>query len=219
MTDQQTLTPLTSALPDDVVKAIDNVCVEAHFARDDDDDYGWRNAPDLVAARAHLDATIAAHMRGGVPEAQRQAAIEALTPMSVGIGAMKRLVAEEMTDAVIKALDAAPSPAEPQTQAARDVLAERRRQVEAEGWTAKHDNEHDEGEMGAAAACYALAGVGQMVPLNVAWPWARGWWKPKGGRRDLVEAGALILAEIERLDRITPPGPVRPAPPAEQGDA
>jgi hypothetical protein len=27
------------------------------------------------------------------------------------------------------------------------------------------------------------------------------WWKPTNRRRDLVKAGALILAEIERLDR------------------
>ena len=34
------------------------------------------------------------------------------------------------------------------------------------------------------------------------WPWVRRWWKPTDRRRDLVKAGALILAEIERLDRI-----------------
>jgi len=33
------------------------------------------------------------------------------------------------------------------------------------------------------------------------WPWAEKWWKPKNERRDLVKAAALILAEIERLDR------------------
>jgi hypothetical protein len=27
------------------------------------------------------------------------------------------------------------------------------------------------------------------------------WWKPKDRRRDLVRAAALIIAEIERLDR------------------
>lgn len=34
------------------------------------------------------------------------------------------------------------------------------------------------------------------------WPWSREWWKPKNPRRDLVKAGALIVAEIERLDRL-----------------
>jgi hypothetical protein len=33
------------------------------------------------------------------------------------------------------------------------------------------------------------------------WPWARQWWKPTGARRDLVKAAALLLAEIERIDR------------------
>ena len=33
------------------------------------------------------------------------------------------------------------------------------------------------------------------------WPWLSSWWKPSTNRRDLVKAGALILAEIERLDR------------------
>ena len=37
----------------------------------------------------------------------------------------------------------------------------------------------------------------------VGWPWHRQWWKPKNARRDLVRAAALIVAEIERLDRAT----------------
>jgi len=32
----------------------------------------------------------------------------------------------------------------------------------------------------------------------------RGWWKPKGPRRDLIRAAALIVAEIERIDRRAP---------------
>ena len=88
------------------------------------------------------------------------------------------------------------------SQAVLDVAAERRRQIEAEGWTPEHDDEHGAGEMAAAAACYALnaAGCGCEVARN--WPWDRSWWKPSTARRDLVKAGALILAEIERLDRM-----------------
>jgi hypothetical protein len=33
------------------------------------------------------------------------------------------------------------------------------------------------------------------------WPWDRAYWKPRGPRNNLVKAGALILAEIERIDR------------------
>lgn len=89
------------------------------------------------------------------------------------------------------------------TQAARDVLAERQRQVEEERWAPAHDDKHIGGTLATAAACYALysdayPNKGEPPPE---WPWHRTWWKPSHYRRDLVKAGALILAEIERLDR------------------
>lgn len=43
------------------------------------------------------------------------------------------------------------------TAAAHDVLAERRRQVDVEGWTIDHDDKHANGEMASAAACYVTA--------------------------------------------------------------
>lgn len=97
------------------------------------------------------------------------------------------------------------------TSAADDVLAERRRQVEAEGWTPEHDDDHGDGAMCMAAVCYAEwdhyehpSGDGNgLVPAN--WPWATAWWKPRDRRRNLVKAAALLLAEIERLDRIESP--------------
>jgi len=42
------------------------------------------------------------------------------------------------------------------TPAARDVLAERQRQVTAEGWTPEHDDSHKAGSLAAAAACYTF---------------------------------------------------------------
>ncbi|WP_380238585.1 hypothetical protein [Klebsiella michiganensis] len=89
------------------------------------------------------------------------------------------------------------------TAAASDVLAERQRQVTAEGWTAGHDDEYEHGELADAAGCYALSSelfdcAGE--PPRP-WPWPDEWWKPTNRRRDLVKAGALILAEIERIDR------------------
>ncbi|WP_432538938.1 ead/Ea22-like family protein [Klebsiella pneumoniae] len=89
------------------------------------------------------------------------------------------------------------------TAAAADVLAERKRQVTAEGWTPGHDDEYEHGELANAAGCYALSSelfdcAGE--PPRP-WPWPDEWWKPTNRRRDLVKAGALILAEIERLDR------------------
>jgi hypothetical protein len=108
------------------------------------------------------------------------------------------------------------------SDAARDVLAERVRQQSKEGWTPEHDDEHTSGEMALAAACYAAhTATWQYIDYGMdakkrglyaiyksaqefvsrMWPWRREWWKPKDPRRNLVRAGALILAEIERLDR------------------
>lgn len=86
------------------------------------------------------------------------------------------------------------------SQGSLDILAERRRQIEAEGWAPEHDDEHLKGEMAMAAACYALAG-GPRDLAPALWPWPLCWWKPKAIRRNLVRAGALVLAEIERIDR------------------
>lgn len=90
------------------------------------------------------------------------------------------------------------------TRAAQDVLAERQRQIDVEGWTPEHDDEHDCEELARASACYSLfaSGVPQEEVLKY-WPWDRGWWKPSANnRRNLEKAGALNLAELERLDRV-----------------
>lgn len=95
------------------------------------------------------------------------------------------------------------------TKAAQSVLDERRRQVDVEGWTAEHDDAHGEGSMAVAAACYALTareGLDRADSLRIItlWKWtgwAQHWFKPGDTRSNLVRAAALILAEIERLDR------------------
>ncbi|WP_064033922.1 hypothetical protein [Methylosinus sp. R-45379] len=97
--------------------------------------------------------------------------------------------------------------------AVRDIIAERRRQVDIEGWTPAHDDKHIDRSLAMAAASYAIPPnrremkfhlhdrARPMVPAT--WPisWSPSWWKPKSHRRDLIRAGALIVAEIERLDR------------------
>ena len=118
----------------------------------------------------------------------------------------------------------AAAPGKEVPQAWLDVQTERRRQVEAEGWTPEHDDEHDSGELAAAGAAYALHAADHLNPYSQGdggdeapscWPWHDGiagrgegpektepaWWKPSTPRRDLVKACALALAEIERLDR------------------
>lgn len=116
-----------------------------------------------------------------------------------------------------KAVAAQPQPHKTK-DAALDVLAERQRQISTEGWTPEHDDQHEGGSLAKAAACYALHAAGRDAwctqsyqsaspPMDgpadedTLWPWDRRWWKPKSQRADLVRAGALILAEIERLDR------------------
>ena len=87
-----------------------------------------------------------------------------------------------------------------------EIARERERQIDKEGWSLHHDDTHKSGEMARAAACYALQStlgdtVGTINISYLLWPWQGLWWKPTTPRRDLVKAAALIVAEIERLDR------------------
>ncbi len=82
-----------------------------------------------------------------------------------------------------------------------EIAAERRRQTKAEGWTAEHDDQHLLGEMARAAVCYADPIYEGRNSVPGKWPWDATWWKPKNRRRDLIRAAALIVAEVERLDR------------------
>jgi hypothetical protein len=83
------------------------------------------------------------------------------------------------------------------------VVAERARQVEEEGFDENHDDEYDDCELAKAAFCYFGYGVGASDEfIKRAWPWDVEWFKPQGRLRNLEKAGALNLAEIERLVRI-----------------
>ncbi len=96
-----------------------------------------------------------------------------------------------------------------------EIAAERREQINAHGWTAEHDDEHGNGELAMAAACYAAPhrlyqkndyadGVTYMDP----WPWDEKWDRrphegnavrsnfhdgPEKRRALLVKAAALIV--------------------------
>lgn len=94
-----------------------------------------------------------------------------------------------------------------------EIAAERARQIEVEGWTPEHDDKHGAGELPMAAAAYASVASAQargataneftagMMIDEGEWPWSADWWKPKDARQNLVRAAALVVAEIERLDR------------------
>jgi hypothetical protein len=132
------------------------------------------------------------------------------------------------------------------------IATERRRQIEVEGWTPEHDDEHDSAQLAMAGAAYATAARavvhtlqycrgrgrehaerqsdpaererllqlcaedeadplnnyygrnddGSVRPPRFDWPWDASWWKPSNDPvRNLVKAGALIAAEIDRLQR------------------
>lgn len=115
------------------------------------------------------------------------------------------------------------------SKAIDDVLAERRRQIDEEGFDAHHDDDaNDPGELARAGASYAINAADKLNPYSQGdgrdlapefWPWlheedrsgGRGetavlemvptFWKPTTARRDLVKAAALIIAEIEQIDR------------------
>lgn len=96
------------------------------------------------------------------------------------------------------------------------IAEERTRQIEREGWSPEHDDfEHADGALATAAGCYAtLAGAQQkfgtpdVTKVNPPrqWPWEPHWWKPSNDEiKNLVRAGALIAAEIDRLQRSKSP--------------
>ncbi|GMB00413.1 hypothetical protein [Pelosinus sp. IPA-1] len=83
------------------------------------------------------------------------------------------------------------------------IFRERQRQIEQEGWTEEHDQEHRKGELALAAACYAIPTEKRTwyCIIEKLWPWSNNWWKstPNDRIRELTKAGALIAAEIDRL--------------------
>lgn len=93
------------------------------------------------------------------------------------------------------------------------ILMERIRQINEEGWTAEHDDKHTKGELAIAGASYAWPSP-RPLDIKLAWPWDKKWWKPstiygidpkarfEGRIRELVKAGALVAAEIDRLQRV-----------------
>lgn len=86
------------------------------------------------------------------------------------------------------------------------IAEERARGINVEGWSPSHDDEHRRGELHDASLCYSRAAINvghpamQSAPLE--WPFEPEWWKPSPDPvRNLVKAGALIAAEIDRLQR------------------
>lgn len=102
------------------------------------------------------------------------------------------------------------------------IAEERQRQISKKGWTSEHDDIHSERELARGSFAYLEHYVSRSWVFNNdlnmpgvtngpkdyrnepppdSWPWDETFWKPKNPMRDLVKAGALIAAEIDRLQR------------------
>lgn len=92
------------------------------------------------------------------------------------------------------------------------IAEERQRQIEQEGWSANHDDLHDRFQLSNAAMAYL--NPSNSTHVRTFWPWDWKWWKPAQPKdfdekyasyhiKDLVKAGALIAAEIDRLQRLS----------------
>lgn len=95
--------------------------------------------------------------------------------------------------------------------------AERRRQILEEKFDEHADDLYKNGDLALAAASYLLPPEHRPIPQHtskgvavkppkvppIGWPWAAKWWKPtpEDRLRELVKAGALLVAEVERLVR------------------
>lgn len=103
------------------------------------------------------------------------------------------------------------------------ISAERERQISKEKFTANHDDAHDARELANASRAYlkhychrawvwtnelgmpgivdGVASYREEKPPGE-WPWNDEDWKPKSPIDDLIKAGALIAAELDRLQRL-----------------
>ncbi len=92
----------------------------------------------------------------------------------------------------------------------QEIAAERLEQMNKHGYTVEHDDAHDAGELCGAGAAYALHVSAEIHPFGDSydaddippgWCWEESAWKPKTPRENLIKAAALIVAEIEKMDR------------------
>lgn len=88
------------------------------------------------------------------------------------------------------------------------IAKERNRQIEEEGRSLEDDLQYTNGELALAGASYAIAEDHRLhyrdETIPVAWPWSDEWWKPSPHNRirELEKAGALLAAEIDRLEAL-----------------
>lgn len=92
------------------------------------------------------------------------------------------------------------------------IAEERKRQIEVEGWTPEEDDLYTAGQLALAGATYAIptfcrddyGGYAYSTDVPIMFPFSSEWWKPTPDDRirELAKSGALIAAEIDRLQRL-----------------
>jgi hypothetical protein len=92
------------------------------------------------------------------------------------------------------------------SKAGVDVLAERNRQVTHKTHLPDIDDHYQNFELIRAAIAYATSAGDGKHSARMWWPWNLTTFKPTEPRRDLVKAAALLIAEIDRLDRAAAKG-------------
>ena len=167
----------------------------------------WRQENPEADMRAAPSALATPQRR---PEREALARIIDPTSFGGGVGYSPRRAREALAKADAAILALLPSEdAWREERAITNVIAERCRQIAEEDRRPEFDDVYTNGELCAAASAYLTYGhnweqqATGCTPIGLRWPWHICWWKPKDRRRNLVRAAALIIAEIERLDRAT----------------
>lgn len=115
-------------------------------------------------------------------------------------------------------------PKPPVLSGAAMIAVKRQRQITAHGYDASNDDAYERGQLICAAMCYASvpllrltykpdAAEAQVIEMmSATWPWDEEFWNPDADAvENLVNAGALIAAEIDRLQRLSV-APAKPDP-------
>ena len=83
------------------------------------------------------------------------------------------------------------------TKGIKLINDERDRQIHVEGYDEKHDFQHTADQLICAAVAYLHA---SNEPMAIGyWPFDDESWKPKDMKSNLIKAGALVAAALDRM--------------------
>lgn len=81
------------------------------------------------------------------------------------------------------------------------IALERVSHYTSRDYSAEHDDLHTNGELAWAACAYLFEGIMPRMDGVHLWPFSDGWKPEEDPVDNLVKAGALIAAEIDRIQR------------------